>query len=134
MDDILILEEDILNNSYHIGLCNYYDDNLLFELSLPKNIFYENNHDQLLDHLLEYSTIKPNWKQIELMKIYFKEVDGFILYTCILKTHYLRIIQRRWKRLLKERKKLLNSGYFIQMLKQRELGILKLRSKIPGLK
>jgi hypothetical protein len=68
------------------------------------------------------------------MKIYFKEVDGFVLYTCILKTHYLRLIQRRWKRLLKERKIFLNSGYLIEMLKQRELGILKLRSKIPGLK
>jgi hypothetical protein len=90
----------------------------------PK-IFYKNNYDELLDYCLETITSEPNWQRLEIIQIKHVRIIGtpWIYYTCILKTYYLRLIQRYWRKKLLMRKKLLENKELIKLIIKREYGI-----------
>ena len=49
----------------------------------------------------------------------------FAIYGCIIKTYYIKIIQKKWKNYLKIKKKYLNSIQIINDLQKREIGKIK---------
>ena len=115
----------ILNNTYYIGLCNIDEDHFIINSVLPLNIFYMYYHDQLLDFLLSYSITENNWQTIEILKIKYDTNNNFTLYKCILKTHFIRLLQKKWKNYLAKKKKYLASSKIIYDLRNREIGIIK---------
>jgi hypothetical protein len=129
-----IYDFEINNDQYCIGMCFISENKLIYENKIPNKIFYKHKNDELLDYLIEYSSAIPNWQRIEIIKLdYKKDSDGFDTYFCILKTHYIRLVQRTWKRVFRERKRLLNdTNWIISNLKNRELGLIK-TIKLPGL-
>jgi hypothetical protein len=118
---------DISNSMYMIGLGLVIDDRIIVESTIPTKIFFNNTGDQILDYLLYNSISHPNWQRIEIMELVLTNNQDvpWVTRNCVFKTHYLRLVQRKWRSILKERRSLI-----YPILRKRELGI---KSDIPKL-
>jgi hypothetical protein len=125
---------EINNGQYCIGMCFIFENKLIYENKIPNKVFYKYRKDELLNYLIKYSSVIPNWQRIEIIKIDYKiDINGFTIYYCILKTYYIRLVQRTWKRVFRERQRLLNnSSWIINNLQKREIGIIK-NIRLPGI-
>jgi len=123
LDMLEITEDD--NGCYRIGMGFVSETNeLLVETVVPLSVFYGNSSKKLRRLLIKNSTTPPNWKRVEIMKMDFKKASNCVdypIYTCVFKTYYLRIVQRRWKTIFRERQKLLNNTkWIIQGLREQQ--------------
>jgi len=119
-------DNDIIeNNTYYIGLCSIDENKFIINGIIPFNIFMIYNYDQLLDYLLSYSIMENNWQNIEIIKVQYSIDNSFITYNCIVKTHFIRLLQKKWKYYLQRRNKYLVSSKFFYDLRDREIGIIK---------
>jgi len=124
VSDVLdITEED--NGSYRIGMGFLSETNdILVETAVPLSVFYGTTTKTLRRWLIQNSTTPPNWKRVEIMKMEFKTVKGlvgYMEYTCVFKTYYLRIVQRRWKTIFRERQQFFqNTKRIIQGLREQQ--------------
>lgn len=104
-NDSDFIEREKTNHNYYIGICKRsraYDYYLLVNAVSPK-LFYKTQYELLVRYLQEYSVIYMSDPRIEIMKLYIL-ADG--TYTVSVKTHWIRLIQRRWKKILAARKQL----------------------------
>lgn len=104
-NDTDFIEREKNNHHYYIGICKRsraYDYYLLVNAVSPK-LFYNTRYDLLVRYLQEYSVIYMSDPRIEIMKLYILP-DG--TYTVSIKTHWIRLIQRHWKKILSTRKRL----------------------------
>jgi hypothetical protein len=136
-DEIILIDNmKVVNKKYYIGMCFYSDkhNHFIYENKIPNKIFYKHRKDEMLDYLIAYSSVYPNWQRIEIMKLDCKkDSNGFNIYFCILKTYYIRLVQRTWKRVFRERQQLLNNfSWIINNLKKREIGIIN-NVRLPGI-
>lgn len=85
--------------------------------------FYRHTSAETIDFLMETSTSYPTWGRVEILKLEFTvEPNGTLLWTCLFKTFYLCLVQRRWRNILRERKRLLSSKAVFKYLRGRERG------------
>ena len=139
MEDEDYVEDEKENNSYHIGSCYsslpYLSNTREIYLSLPVSVslFFKNHYFIICNYLKEYGGYNFNYNnrrhnplqrrdlpEIEIMKMQKKSEGHFCHNIVILKTYWLRIIQRNWKRVFKERKYRLNQRMKIKNLLYRE--------------
>ena len=139
IEDEDYVEDEKENNSYHIGSCYsslpYLSNTREIYLSLPVsvNLFFKNHYFIIRNYLKEYGGYNFNYNnrnhnplqrrdlpEIEIMKMQKKSEGHFCHNIVILKTYWLRIIQRNWKRIFKERKYRLNQRMKIKNLLYRE--------------
>ena len=126
--------ERLIDNQYYIGLPvlerrNVYfdEDYLLFASSVKINTFYKFPYQDIVKYLNSYRCIGP-YKMIqpEVMKMKFvKSEHNWPVYTVIVKTFWIKLIQRTWKRIYQNYKRQLKENS-TQWLKKREIG-----KKIP---
>lgn len=126
--------ERLIDNQYYIGLPvletrNVYfdEDYLLFASSVKINTFYKFPYQDIVKYLNSYRCIGP-YKMIqpEVMKMKFvKSEYNWPVYTVIIKTFWIKLIQRTWKRIYQNYKRQLKENS-TQWLKKREIG-----KKIP---
>ena len=121
---------DIQNNGeYHIGLGIFGPDGILFENHVPLQVFYNNTGQHILDYLIEISTTITNWDRLEIIKMDFKPCGRWHIYTCVFKTFWLRLVQRRWKKIFAQRRKILqNQALLVKFLTRRSMGC---RTSLP---
>ena len=101
---------ELVNNSYILGLCKYYypSDSLLLINKISVESFFKFLYEDVLAFLMSYSLFQIRKKQVDIIKlVYSRDNSGEITYTCVVKSHYIRLIQRRWKRIMKERKNIM---------------------------
>jgi hypothetical protein len=107
------------NDRYYIGCCRmtgqgYY----LLNNSVSVNTFFQFPFSQIT-HYFEYmyfnSVIRPN---IHVMKLKIL-ADG--TFSVIIKTHWLRLIQRRWKKIYAERMNIIHRRMSIESIKVFEM-------------
>ena len=87
---------------YLIGIAKYskYDSLLLLSGSVSPFIFFKYDIDDILDYLIMYSWAMYAYRpKTHIMKMNILP-NG--TYSVILKTHWLRIIQRHWKKTYKQ--------------------------------
>ena len=99
--------ERLIDNQYYIGLPvlerrNVYfdEDYLLFASSVKINTFYKFPYQDIVKYLNSYRCIGP-YKMIqpEVMKMKFvKSEHNWPVYTVIVKTFWIKLIQRTWKK------------------------------------
>jgi hypothetical protein len=98
----------------------------LLENAVNRDTFFRFSYDALLHEFMEASTVLPNWRSNDIVKLVWEPVHGLIpqlfYYTCVLKTHYLRLVQRRWRLIFKKRRDVLQSKAFFLYLRDRERG------------
>ena len=118
VDRIYDLEVEFLdiekeNHKYYLGLCTEpRGKRFLFNIAIQPNTFLKFDIQSVLNYLAEYSIFKIRREflitsniQLQIMYLNIEPITGF--YTVILKTYWIRIIQRTWKRIFRERQEML---------------------------
>jgi len=133
MDSTIIDEQH--NGTYHLGIgfiCP--QQKLLMENTISLPTFYKNSGKKITKYLVKYSTSYVNWPRLEIMKMDFQYEGKSLYYSCIFKTFYLRLVQRRWKKIFKERQAIFaNTKTIHNFLTQRQCGG-STTLKLPGLR
>jgi hypothetical protein len=122
-----------------VAYYSYIHQNNSKELNYHKNIlFYIKNRDKEMKNICEHPSVRNFAKiQEDLYTPYSLQiVEKIEMDTgesiCILKTFWLRCIQRKWKKICNYNKKVLNEIKEIKFLKKRELETIS--SKFFGIK
>ena len=103
-DDEHVIEAVKTNGSYYLGcVCNC----LLFEMAVSSRIFYKYTYGQIRDYMHQYSVSSC-------CRLYRKPILDIIVldiqndvYNAVLKTIWLRLVQRHWKKTFKQKQDVL---------------------------
>lgn len=136
LDDMYYYEEEhnnneIMNDMRYLGISVYdqqYNVNLLASTISPAS-FFRYSYSDVMKYLENFSIVKTN-NQMKPPDIMLIRIDADDAYTVINKTYWLRLVQRRWRNVLKERNHILRNTNFIQ---NREIYGSITSSKLPGL-
>jgi hypothetical protein len=115
--------EDKTDKKYYIGTSFKLNNMMLIANSISSSSFYKYRYNDVLHYLLSYSIVRSNRVSIDIMQLNISS-DG--IYKVILKTFWLRIVQRTWKRIFKERQEMWRKRMSIGSLRHREI-----RGKYP---
>ena len=117
LDERDFLDTDKQNGAHYIGLCSYLPDRrlTLYANAIRPQTLFKYSHAYSLSYLQLYSIIKIRNPSIDIMQL---AILADNTYTVIVKTHWLRIIQRTWKKVFQLRKTVLN--------KRMQLGSIRL--------
>ena len=88
------------NDKYYLGSYKYFQgiDQLLLMNQISLRIFYASDYDSLRNYICWYSgTFIPDTRPQIIKVVKKKDVTN-----AILKTHWIRLIQRTWKRVYRE--------------------------------
>ena len=120
------------NNKYYIGLPGYIKKsrNYILLSSISSKRFLKHPFKDIVSYLHSMSICYIVNPQIHIMKLHISD-DG--VYNVVLKTHYIRLIQRTWKKIYKERKVCVQKMKSINALYMREIGINNYSNQIPTL-
>ena len=104
---------------------------------MSSQTFFKYLYDDIRSFLRFYSIIRPREVEVDIIKLNFiKDNEGNTTYQCILKTHYIRLIQRNWRRGLLERqmiwKRRMNPKYLFERQIYGKWNSPEIRS-LPGL-
>lgn len=111
-------DEECVDGKYYIGSYNLDSERNMLLLTARVNIpeFFKYRRHTLLWYLYLHSCM-PHDPKIEIIQVQIM-CDG--TYTCVLKTRYIRFIQRKWKWWLKQRQQFIRT-MTLQKLRHREL-------------
>jgi hypothetical protein len=103
-------EAKIVDGRTYIGLPIYEPYNgLLFGCDVSAKSFYKYDMETVCDFLKDWSCSDyvSDSQSPEIMKLVFTEskTHGCTMYSVVLKTHWLRLVQRTWRKTLTNRKK-----------------------------
>jgi hypothetical protein len=123
IDNDNFLDSDKEDKKYYLGICSYYKERILMDsVILSKNFLkYDIKFIEYylrINRSLPHSIFTSNNKYINIMKLDIDEENGY--YNIIIKTYWIRIIQRTWKNVFKKRQEILMKRKNINNLKYRE--------------
>jgi len=134
-DDIMEDEEfnpvEFIEAKLYIGISSYdkqYRVNLLAAQISPKTFFQYPTSD-VMNYLINYNVIRSDEtckRSPEIMQLHIDEHDA---YTVVLKTHWIRLVQRKWRNVLQQRTPMLRNPQFVR---NREL-VGNRSTNVPGL-
>jgi hypothetical protein len=112
--------EEKIDKNYYIGMGTKIDnyDLLIMANSISITTFFKYPYNTLLQYLWFHSIIRVNKPTIDILKLIIQP-DGS--YSVVIKTFWLRVFQRRWKRIFREHQELIMKRKSIQYLKIREI-------------
>jgi len=107
------------HDKYYIGLAKRYQQNILLMVnSVSPWTFFHYGFERIRQYLTQYSIIRLENAKVHIMKLCILE-DG--TYSVILKTHWLRLVQRHWKKVYAERKRVIRGRRNIKNQYLREI-------------
>jgi hypothetical protein len=118
------------NNTYYITVPYKIENNYLKDLHISSRGFFNHSSQTIKNYIREYtiSSAIPDNSSLEIVKTsYIQLPGGFTLYNIIIKTFWLKIVQRRWRNVLKKRMQMI-----YRILKNREYGITQDFPKLRG--
>lgn len=120
LDERDFLDTDKQNGTHYIGLCSYLPDRrlTLYANAIRPQTLFKYSHAHSLSYLQLYSIIKIRNPSIDIMQL---AILADNTYTVIVKTHWLRIVQRTWKKVFQLRKNVLNKRMQIGSIRLFEL-------------
>lgn len=136
---------------YLIGNYSLIDDVFIVSVSISTALFYQKDYEFLFQYVSIYSTVSiieqfvMNNMSNNIILSYMYSVistnidilkivpDYEMRYTVVVKTFWLRLIQRNWKRVFRERKKYIQYQSKLSNLYKREKGELTNRRQMPGI-
>ena len=93
------------NGQYIIGLCNYLDDNIYCS-GVVSDAFFKYSYDQVKKYLFYNSITRILYEpKIDILQLVINDDDEYI---SILKTYWIRLIQRHWKKLCLKKQNMIN--------------------------
>ena len=131
----ITIEENVLqqDNKYYITIpFKNSDDGFLYDLAISNRGFFKHPIDDVIDYIRNYSVnYIPETSKLEIVQTKYCYYKDFYLANVLIKTFWLKIIQRRWRNVLKKRKSFINTYY--KQLKYIEL-TGRPNVKMPGLR
>lgn len=119
--DIIVHNNEELNDGYYIGVV----DNMTLTNYITPSLFYNYPFDRVRNYLINWSVIRLTNTNVEIMLLNktLCNVNGtlFTYYSVTLKTRYLKIVQKAWKRVLEYRKELYKKRLRYNSLMHREI-------------
>jgi hypothetical protein len=94
------------NNTYYITIPYQIENNYLKDLHISSRGFFNHSSQTIKNYIREYtvSSAIPDNSSLEIVKTsYIQLPGGFTMYNIIIKTFWLKIVQRRWRNVLKQR-------------------------------
>jgi hypothetical protein len=94
----------VTNKKYYIGIPSLTEGHYLLMTHVRPATYFQYDHDDVCDYLREYSSIQvPETQTAEIMKteFSFEDIGGERVHVAhvVLKTCWLRMFQRKWRRL-----------------------------------
>lgn len=119
--------DDVRNDkSYHLGLCKNYEYSTKHPYVLLNVVnvksFFKYHIDSIMMFLVGYSLVYVSDPHMDIIQVHhYKSDNNQIVYDCIIKTHYLRLIQKCWKRQLRIREQINKQRMSVGSLRYREM-------------
>lgn len=108
-----------IHGKYYLGVAS--PSEILLN-TVGARTFYQFPYSNIVMYLYAYSCMKPVLLPPRIWQLCVTmDADGFEVYTVCDKTLWLRIVQRRWKRVLRERQQWIRQ-YAPSIQRRRELG------------
>jgi hypothetical protein len=135
--DNIITDENELeqDNTYYLTIPfknpngDEFSDGFLYDIAITTEGFFKHPLEKITNHIRDYSpNYIPDTSKLEIVKTkycYYPD-SGFRLTNVLIKTFWLKIVQRRWRNVLRNRRIL-----FLNYLKRREYGNM---AQLPGLR
>lgn len=102
-------DEDKIDANYYIGI-HYCDScELVMAATVSNKTFQNYCQRELLYYLSDYSYVQIRSPVLHIMQLHIRP-DA--TYAVVLKTHWMRLIQRTWRRILKERNQMIRRRAF----------------------
>lgn len=106
------------NGKYYIGLCHLYTHSTsqyrrwLLSTSVSANSFFRHSYDNINNYLYYYGLVRIPQHEVQIM-----QVDRLADETCsvTIKTHWLRLVQRHWKKTYCKRRNMVRHRMSPQM-------------------
>jgi len=121
--DSLHFYSEKVDQQYYIGMCDYISptNTLLMSTTISPPMYFQLSYQSCYRYLYNYgitNQLYPFTPNIHIMKLNILN-DG--TYCVILKTFWLKIIQRKWKKIYKQRIEVIQQRMRIHSLKYREI-------------
>jgi hypothetical protein len=105
-EDLDFINKDKKDKKYYIGICALTLEHIILLInSVSAKIYFKHKHDAILKYLIEYSISYIANPKIHIMQLDIDPIGLF--YKVVIKTHWIRLIQRTWRNVLKERKRVI---------------------------
>lgn len=103
-DDGDFMDADKTDGTYYIGLAGYVKGQTepILMSAISRDAFMTNVHSDILDYLIEYSISRVSRPQLDILQV---RIDERQTYNVCIKTHWLRLVQRKWKNIYTQRRK-----------------------------
>lgn len=126
IDETEFLNSDKKDKSYYIGFSILIGNNNLLDTAITAQSFFKYPYDIVLYYLdgcsifpINYYRISTIQTNIQIMQLHLQPTTG--MYIVVLKTFWLKIIQRTWKKIYHQRESFLRKRYSIANLRHLEL-------------
>jgi len=103
---------------YYLGSCWEEKNKWIMANSISARIFYRHSYVNIVHYLWLFSLVRMRYPEIHILQLHISE-DG--VYNVTIKTFWLRIVQRTWKRIYREREEIKKKRMNIMALRQREI-------------
>jgi hypothetical protein len=105
-EDLEFISKDKQDKKYYIGISALSIERIILLInSVSAKIYFKHKHDAILKYLIEYSISYIANPKIHIMQL---DIDSIgLFYKVVIKTHWIRLIQRTWRNVLKERKRVI---------------------------
>lgn len=119
--DMDYLDIPKVHDKYYIGRYELYEirNTWILSLCISSDAFFKFEFKAIQEYAYEFGTQLNTINDIGIMKLHIGERDG--TYHVTIKTYWLRIVQRTWKRVYAERKKCLALRRTLPVLRYFEL-------------
>ncbi len=131
MDEEFI-DADKLDAAYYIGLPGFLasQNQLLLMNSISPGAFFKHDHAAVLKYLVEYSTSRIHKPNVHILQVHLDENQA---YNVTIKTFWLKLVQRSWKRVFLERQQIISQNKNPLLIQGRALGNASL-PKLPSIR
>lgn len=121
--DSLHFYSEKIDQQYYIGMCDYISptNTLLMSTTISPPMYFQLSYQSCYGYLYNYGIniqLYPFTPNIHIMKLNIQN-DG--TYSVIIKTFWLKIIQRKWKKIYKQRIEVIRQRMRLHSLKYKEI-------------
>jgi len=120
-EDSDFLESDKINNKYYIGI-KYdnldYENNFIFSSSVSPSIFFKYSINNIMEYLYFYGINIVPISKVDIMLLKILEDET---YTVVIKTFWIKLIQRHWRSVLMKRAEIIKKRCTLKSLKYFEI-------------
>ena len=111
------LDEEKIDGCYYIGLpCLMKSPReWILQISIQPQTMLSHEYADVMRYLIDYSVTRIRNPIMHIMKL---DISNTGAYNVVLKTYWLKLIQRTWKRVLKERKQYINNCMNLDLTKK----------------